>query len=131
MSPVTIDTSVWINAFRFSEVGSRESFLFLGKVKQNQEMIFSPTLLLPEIAAVLVRADEKKESIQNVIEKLRALPNQIFIPLEEATTQVAVDLAQTCKLRGADAVFAAVSFRFGSTLITRDREQVDSAERNG
>lgn len=54
MSPVTIDTSVWINAFRFSEVGSRESFLFLD----------------------------------------------------------------------ADAVFAAVSFRFGSTLITRDREQL-------
>jgi len=34
-----------------------------------------------------------------------------------------VDVAAQYRLRGSDAVYAAVGLRFGSTLITMDREQ--------
>lgn len=125
MSPVTIDASVWINAFRAGEEGSQESLKFLEKIRDTREPMISPTLLLPELAAVLARGGEKREKILRFVESVKGLPHQIFIALDETTAQAAVELAEKCKLRGADAVYGAVAFRFGSLLVTRDREQLD------
>lgn len=125
MSPVTVDASVWINAFRPAEEGSAESLAFLEKVRRSREPLISPTLLLPELAAVLSRGGEKHEAVLRFVESIRQLPHQVFVALDETTAQVAVDLAERCKLRGADAVYASTAFRFGTILITRDREQLE------
>ncbi len=125
MSPVTVDASVWINAFRPGEEGSQDSLAFLEKVRQTREPMLSPTLLLPELAAVLARGGEKPENILHFVQSVKDLPHQVFIPLDETTAQVAVELAQQCKLCGADAVYGAVALRFGSALVTRDREQLE------
>lgn len=125
MSPVTIDASVWINAFRPAEEGSAESRAFLEKIRKSQEPMISPTLLLPELAAVLSRSTEKQEVVNRFVESVKQLPHQVFIVLDETTAQVAVELAQQYKLRGADAVYGSVAFRFGATLVTRDREQLE------
>jgi predicted nucleic acid-binding protein len=45
------------------------------------------------------------------------------VPLGPAVAQQAADLAATHRLRGSDAVYAAVALRVGATLVTRDREQ--------
>ncbi|MGQ9548934.1 MAG: type II toxin-antitoxin system VapC family toxin [Roseiflexus sp.] len=125
MSPVTIDASVWINAFRPGEAGNAESRAFLEKIRKSREPMISPTLLLPELAAVLSRSTEKRDVVLRFVESVRQLPHQVFIVLDETTAQVAVDLAEQRKLRGADAVYGAVAFRFGATLVTRDREQLE------
>lgn len=125
MSPVTVDASVWINAFRPEEEGSLESLTFLEKIRQAREPIISPTLLLPELAAVLARGGEKSENVLRFVQSVKDLPHQVFIALDETTAQVAVELAERCKLRGADAVYGAVALRFGSVLVSRDREQVE------
>jgi predicted nucleic acid-binding protein len=122
---VTIDASVWISALRPQEEGSQASLAWLEKIRQTEEPILSPTLLLPEIAAVLARAGEKHEDVLRVVEQVRRLPHQLLIPLDETTAQTAAELAERCKLRGADAVYAAVAFRFGSVLVSRDREQLE------
>lgn len=44
MSPVTVDASVWINAFRPAEEGSAKSLAFLEKVRRSREPLISPTL---------------------------------------------------------------------------------------
>ncbi len=125
MSPVTIDASVWLNAFRPQEHGSDDSLAFLEKIRRSHEPIISPTLLLPELAAALARGGERRENVLNFVNSVKALPHQVLIALDETTAQVAVDLAEQCKLRGADAVYAAVAFRFGAILVTRDHEQLD------
>ncbi|BAJ64183.1 type II toxin-antitoxin system VapC family toxin [Anaerolinea thermophila] len=125
MSPVTVDASVWINAFRPGEEGSRESLAFLEKIRQSREPMISPTLLLPELAAVLARGGEKSENVLRFVKSVKSLPHQVWVSLDETTAQVAVELAEQCKLRGADAVYGAVALRFGSVLVTRDREQLD------
>ena len=43
--------------------------------------------------------------------------------LHTALAQQAADVAAQYRLRGSDAVYAAVALRFGSTLVTLDREQ--------
>jgi len=125
MSPVTVDASVWINAFRPGEEGSSNSLAFLNKLRQTHEPIISPTLLLPELAAVLARGGEKSETVLRFVQSVKDLPHQVFIPLDETTAQVAVALAEQSKLRGADAVYGAVALRFGAVLVTRDREQLE------
>jgi len=125
MSPFTIDASVWINAFRPQEEGNPQSLAFLQKVQHEREPIISPTLLLPELAAVLARAGEKSENIRRFVKSIKGLPHQVFVSLDEATAETAVQLAEQCKLRGADAVYGAAAMRFASTLVTRDREQID------
>jgi predicted nucleic acid-binding protein len=56
---------------------------------------------------------------------LRGLPNQTLVPLDEDLADRAVALAATARLRGADAVYAAVAQQYGTTLITLDRQQLD------
>ena len=46
-----------------------------------------------------------------------------MIPLDSTLAHQAADVAAQCGLRGSDAVCAAVALRFGSTLVTLDREQ--------
>ncbi|WP_299030285.1 type II toxin-antitoxin system VapC family toxin [uncultured Thermanaerothrix sp.] len=125
MSPVTVDASVWLNAFQPGEENSQDSLAFLEKIRQTREPMISPTLLLPELAAVLARGGEKSENVVRFVQSVKDLPHQVFISLDETTAQVAVELAGRCKLRGADAVYGAVALRFGSVLVTRDREQLE------
>ena len=54
---------------------------------------------------------------------LLQLPHLLLIPLDETLAQQAADVAAQHRLRGSDAVHAAVALRFGSTLVTLDREQ--------
>jgi predicted nucleic acid-binding protein len=46
-----------------------------------------------------------------------------MVPLDETLAQQALDVAASHSLRGSDAVYAAMALRFGSTLVTLDREQ--------
>ena len=54
---------------------------------------------------------------------LRQLPHVVLVPLGDTLATQAADLAAAARLRGSDAVYAAVAQRFGSTLVTLDKEQ--------
>jgi len=45
--------------------------------------------------------------------------------VDESVADLAVDIAANNRLRGSDAIYAAVALRFGTELITLDREQLD------
>ena len=47
----------------------------------------------------------------------------MLIALDLTLAQQAADLAAQHRLRGSDAVYAAIALRFGSTLVTLDRQQ--------
>jgi predicted nucleic acid-binding protein len=56
---------------------------------------------------------------------LRNFPNTTFIDVNKNIADLAVDIAANNRLRGSDAVYAAVALRFGTELITLDSEQLD------
>ena len=121
----TVDASVHVNAACLTESGAAESQALIDQLHERPWTVFSPTLLLIEIAAAVAR--NKNDAMQGMAmaQAVRALPGQVWVPLDEALADQAVRLAVEYRLRGGDAVYAAVAQRHGTTLITRDRQQLE------
>jgi predicted nucleic acid-binding protein len=121
----TIDASVYINALNPSEQGSPDSQAFLRQVFQHPRPVYSPTLLWVEIAAAVARVFDHTERGLAMARAIRGLPGQIWVSLDEVQAQNSARLAAEQRLRGADAVYAAVAQRYGATLVTRDQQQLE------
>jgi predicted nucleic acid-binding protein len=121
----TIDASVHISALNPAEADSAVSRAFLARVRQHHIALFSPTLLLVEVSAAVARVWDDAGRAVALAQILHGLPNQILVPLDEALADRAIELAAKARLRGADAVYAAVAEQYGTTLVTLDRRQLD------
>jgi predicted nucleic acid-binding protein len=119
----TIDASVFLNAFNPYEAGHEDSNRLLARLREQATPIIVPTLLLPEVAAAISRGREDEDLARKFAASLFRLPHLVWVPLDTTLAQQAVDVAAQYRLRGSGAVYAAVALRFGSTLVTLDREQ--------
>lgn len=124
-SPVTVDASVFVSAFTPSEPAHQASRAFMLGVREQSVPIIVPVLLLPEISAALSRGQGKPELGLAFVQELRNFPNATFIDVDDSIATLAVEVASNHRLRGSDAVYAAVALRFGTELITLDKEQLD------
>ena len=120
---VTIDASVFVNAFSPAEAGSDTSVKLFDQLRQNGVTIIVPTLLLPEVAAAIARKQGQADLALLLTEQVRKLPNLNLVSLDEALAVSSSETAARHRLRGSDAVYAAVALRFGSLLVTLDHEQ--------
>ncbi len=122
-SPVTTDASVFVSAFSPAESAHGDSKAFMTKIRDMAAPIIVPTLVLPEIAATISRGQGKPElGIAFALELLN-FPNLVLVNVDESTAKLAAETAAYHRLRGSDAVYAAVALRFGSLLVTLDTEQ--------
>jgi predicted nucleic acid-binding protein len=121
----SIDASVHINALNPTEHGSAESQSFLERLRGQSWPVFSPTLLLVEIATSVARAKNDTPSGIAIAQAVRGIPGQVWVPLDDALAEEAARLGAEYRLRGADAVYAAVAKRYGATLVTWDRQQLE------
>ncbi len=122
-STYTVDASVFVNGFNPYEAGHEESRRLLALLQEQAAPIVVPTLLLPEVAAAIGLGRQDADLAREFATSLSRLPHLVLIPLDTTLAQQAADVAAQYQLRGSDAVYAAVALRFGSTLITLDREQ--------
>lgn len=123
--PVTIDASVFVSAFTPTEPAYQASKSFMLQVREQLIPIIVPMLVLPEISAALSRGQGKPDLGKAFVEELHNFPNTTFIDVDESIADLAVDIAADHRLRGSDAIYAAVALRFGTELVTLDREQLD------
>ena len=86
--------------------------------------IIVPVLVLPEISAALSRGQGKPDLGKAFVQEIRNYPNTTFVDVDESIAMLAVDIAANHRLRGSDAIYAAVALRFGTELITLDGEQL-------
>jgi predicted nucleic acid-binding protein len=119
----TVDASVFLNAFNPYEPGHADSRRFLSQLQERATPIAVPTLLLPEVAAAIGRGRGDETLARAFASELGRLPHLVWVPLDRTLAEQAVHVAARHRLRGSDAVYAAVALRFGSTLVTLDREQ--------
>lgn len=119
----TIDASVFLNAFNPYEVGHADSQSLLDRLQQAAAPIIVPTLLLPEIAAAISRGRKDEALATEFSLAVSRLPHLMLIPLDDTLARQAADVAAKHRLRGSDAVYAAVALRFGCTLVTLDQQQ--------
>jgi Predicted nucleic acid-binding protein, contains PIN domain len=124
-APVTIDASVFVSAFTPTEPAHQASKAFMLTVRKQSVPIIVPILVLPEISAALSRGQGKPELGLAFVQELRNFPNTTFIDVDDNVATLAVEVAANNRLRGSDAVYAAVALRFGTELITLDKEQLD------
>ena len=121
----TLDASVHVNALNPHEAESVTSQALLRLVRQQRIPLFCPTLLPVEVAAVIARRRDDADHSATLAMLVRGWPNQTLVPLEGAVADRAINLAARLRLRGADAVYAAVAQQYGTTLITLDRQQLE------
>jgi predicted nucleic acid-binding protein len=119
----TLDTSIFLSAFNPYDAGYEECHRLLGRLQEGATPIVVPAHLLSEVAAVISRGRQDGALASAFADALSRLPHLIWVPVDMALAQQASALAAQHRLRGSDAVFAAVAVRFGSTLVTLDREQ--------
>ena len=122
---ITIDASVFVNAFSPKEPGSDKSFEFISHIKEQNIPMILPVLVLPEITAALSRRQGNPETALRLVQEIKSMPGITFISVDESIANLAVDIAANNRLRGSDAVYAAVALRYGTELITLDREQLE------
>lgn len=119
----TVDASVFVNAFNPHEEGHAESLAILAAIQEGGDPVVVPTLLLPEVASAVARASADSAGALEYARATAALPQLTLVSLTPMMARQAAELATTYRLRGADAVYAAVAQRYGTALVSRDEEQ--------
>ncbi len=127
MISLTIDASVFISAFKPSESDSEASQALLETVfgGESEVWVFSPTLLIVEVAASIARIFDDEDKGMAAASAVRMLPRQVFVPLTDAVTADAAVIGAKYRVRGADAVYAAVAAQHGALLVSLDKQQLD------
>ena len=128
-SPVTIDASVFVSAFTPSEQAHQASKAFMREVQESGIPIIVPTLLIPEIAAAIGRGQGKPDLGYSFAIEVSHFPNVTLVNLDESLAESAAEIAARHRLRGSDAVYAAVATRFATELITLDKEQLQRVKK--
>ena len=121
----TVDASVYISAMNPAEAGFMGSAAFLQRLREPSWPVFSPTLRLVEVAAATARANADLTRVLAITRALSNLPGQTWVALDESLATEAARMAAEARLRGADAVYAAVASRHRCVLVTRDHQQLE------
>ncbi|MCE7937841.1 hypothetical protein DCC79_12355 [bacterium] len=127
MSVFTIDASVFGNATFADEPGHAASRDLLAAIQRADIPLVLPTLVLPEVAAVVARRTGSSERADRFAGTLRALPYITWVALTPGLAALAAGVVSRSGLRGADGVYVTVALRHGTVLVTRDREQLGRA----
>lgn len=122
---ITVDASVHVNALNPTEAGSAESKAFLEWLQQTGHPVTSPTLLLVEVAAAVARGQNDSQRGIEAMQRLQKLPGHTWLSLDRSLAALAASLGAHHRLRGADAIYAAVAHYTGSILVTADRQQLE------
>jgi predicted nucleic acid-binding protein len=124
-TPVTVDASVFVNALSPDEARSDKSADFLSQLKRENVVLIQPTLFVPEVVASIARKQDSTDIALEILQELKKFPKLTLINLDEDFADFAGEVAANHRLRGSDAIYAAVALRFGTELITLDKEQLD------
>ena len=119
---MTLDANVFVGALTPTGIHFADSLALLTRIRTQKMSVICPTLVLPECAGAIIRPTGRRTLAQQALVFMQTLPNIRFVDLTEDRTTRASDLAITCRLRGADAVYVAVAQEYGTTLITWDQE---------
>ncbi len=124
---VVIDASVYVSRLQRQDVHHAESMRLLETVAAHRVPVLCPEILLPEVTAAIARGLDDTEFAYRAATHLRRLPGHRFIAVDRALSGLAGRLAAECRLRGCDAIYAALAQRERARLITWDKQQRERA----
>jgi predicted nucleic acid-binding protein len=119
---ITIDASVLVAAGAPDDPAAPDASAFIAAALSSGIAIHQPTSALVEVAAAIGRRTGDEDLAMDAGSALLAMPGLVIHPLDLEASAGAAALAGRLRLRGADAVYAAVALRYGTTLVTLDDE---------
>ena len=122
-----VDASVWVASFLPDEKHHQETALFLRRLVESGIRVTLPTLALAEIGGAIARRSGPDHPAPKIIAFIRAQSWVEFAPIGEVLGHAAAETAIRQRLRGADAVYAALAAARRQPLITLDRQMLERA----
>jgi predicted nucleic acid-binding protein len=120
-----MDASVFVNALSPDEDGSDERAEYVSRLRQEGVALIQPSLFIIEVVASIARKQDSAELALEILHDLRNFPKLTLVDLDDDFADFASEVAANHRLRGSDAVYAAVALRFGTELVTLDQEQLE------
>ena len=120
-----VDASVWVSLFVSTDVAHKRSKKWFAAAVEQRLTLFSPALVLPEVAAAIARTAIGQGGDALASEALTIL-RQSGVQLVDVSLPLALKAAQiasTCRVRGADAVYLALAQQLAEPLVTLDKQQ--------
>jgi predicted nucleic acid-binding protein len=115
----------WISAVSPEEKQHESSKSFIDRVIAANSQIVVPTLLRVEISAAFSRVGKSPILLKATIAHLVSLRSVRWISLEKALADAAAKIASVHRLRGADAVYAALASEYGCKLVSLDNDPLE------
>lgn len=125
MSLVVVDASVFISWLVSDDSNHHISRAWFESHLTCGNSCAGPALLPVEIAGAIARQTGNSTLASKAVAILYRLPGLRLVVLDSELTRIATELAVKLRLRGADAVYAAVAQKLRSPLITWDREMLE------
>ena len=119
---LTLDANVFVSGLTPSYSSFPDSLALLTRIRTERLSVFCPSLVLPECAGAVIRPTGRLTLAHRALAFVQTLPEIEIVDLTTDRARRAADIAILCRLRGADAVYAAVAQAYGTTLITWDGE---------
>lgn len=119
---MVIDASVWVSLFRADDVHHGIATSFVEAAIAARAELHVPNLAPAEIAGVFARQTQSTKLATRTVRAALAIPGVQRHGCDDALADQAYMIAARCKLRGADAVYAALAQHLRMPLITFDRE---------
>ncbi|MDO8750989.1 MAG: type II toxin-antitoxin system VapC family toxin [Dehalococcoidia bacterium] len=125
---VVVDASVLVASFLDYEDKHVEALEYIRLLEAGDYLFHLPRLALVETLAAVNRRAQRRSPIyvlraKAYFEQWQAEGKIAFYDMEESRARRAVDVALRDRLRGADAVYAALAEELGLELKTFDQEQ--------
>jgi len=119
---VTLDASVWLAAMSGGEREHARCAALIASLVERQVPLHQPGLFVIEVCAAIARRTRDPALAMAAGEATLAVPHLTLHTLDHTLAAEATEVAATCALRAADAVYVATARRAGSTLLTLDAE---------
>ena len=121
---ITLDASVLVAAASPDDPAGVDAAAVIDAAIQAGLTVHQPSLAFVEVAAAIARRTGDETSAFEAVEALGTMPGIVIHPLDLDAAAEAAFLASRLRLRGADAVYAAVAHRLETILITLDDEML-------
>ena len=120
-----IDASVYIALVNAHESDHGSSWAWFEQAKTAQEPVIAPVVLLAEVAAALSRGIGDTALAHRVVGQLLHSSVVELIPVTAALGKRAAAIAADHRIRGCDAVYAALAEQSNDHLVTLDEQQLE------
>ncbi len=124
---IVVDASVWVGSIVESDVYYRTSDAWLHDWFVSGHQVYAPGILLPEVGGSISRRTMDQEMGYLALESLLLNQSVHIVQIDAELAELSARFAIQCSLRGADAVYVAVSSKLQIPLLTWDRELLKRA----